>query len=88
MKYSDVVDIPAPLEEVKQVRDSGSEDVARLDVETYVISDRMATQLTEVVLSNPPPTRMRVPIATAKAAARGRGMAGALCHVPVREERR
>ena len=52
MKYSDVVDIPAPLEEVKQVRDSGSEDVARLDVETYVISDRMATQLTEVVLSN------------------------------------
>ena len=52
MKYSDVVDIPAPLEEVKQVRDSATVDAARVDVETYVISDRMATQLAEVVLPN------------------------------------
>lgn len=52
MKYSDVVDIPAPLEEVKQVRDSATVDVARVDVETYVISDRMSAQLADVVLSN------------------------------------
>ena len=52
MKYSDVVGIPAPLEEVKQVRDSASADAARVDVETYVISDRMAKQLAEVVLPN------------------------------------
>lgn len=52
MKYSDVVDIPAPLEEVKQVRDSATVDAARVDVETYVISDRMAAQLAEVVLPN------------------------------------
>lgn len=52
MKYSDVVDIPAPLEEVKQVRDSATVDAARVDVGTYVISERMATQLAEVVLPN------------------------------------
>lgn len=52
MKYSDVVEIPAPLEEVKQVRDSATVDAARVDVETYVISDRMAAQLAEVVLPN------------------------------------
>lgn len=52
MKYSDVVQIPARLEEVKQVRDAASLDAARTDVETYVISDRMARQLAEVVLPN------------------------------------
>ncbi|MGA2014345.1 MAG: DUF6079 family protein, partial [Solirubrobacteraceae bacterium] len=52
MKYSDVVQIPPPLEEVKQVRDSATLDAARTDVETYVISDRMAQQLAEVVLPN------------------------------------
>lgn len=62
MKYSDVVDIPAPLEEVKQVRDSATVDAAGVDVATYVISDRMAAQLAEVVLPNlrfdrPPITR-------------------------------
>ncbi|WP_370323776.1 DUF6079 family protein [Euzebya sp.] len=50
MKYRDVIDIPPPLEQVKQVRDSASEDKARRDVETYVISDRMADQLTTLVL--------------------------------------
>lgn len=52
MKYSDVVDIPPPLEEVKQVRDSATEDAARADIETYAISERMSKQLSEVVLSN------------------------------------
>lgn len=52
MKYSDVVQIPPPLEEVKQVRDSATLDAARTDVETYVISDRMAQQLVEVVRPN------------------------------------
>jgi hypothetical protein len=52
MKYSDVVDIPAPLEEVKQVRDSATVDAARVDIATYVISDRMSVQLAEVVLPN------------------------------------
>ncbi len=52
MKYSDVVQIPPPLEDVKQVRDSATLDAARTDVETYVISDRMAQQLAEVVLPN------------------------------------
>lgn len=52
MKYSDVVQIPPPLEEVKQVRDSATLDAARTDVETYVISDRMGQQLAEVVLPN------------------------------------
>jgi hypothetical protein len=52
MKYSDVVDIPAPLETVKQVRDSDTVEVARGDVETYVISDRMASQLVDKVVPN------------------------------------
>lgn len=52
MKYSDVVDIPAPLETVKQVRDSDNVEVARGDVETYVISDRMASQLVDKVVPN------------------------------------
>ncbi|MEW5813747.1 MAG: DUF6079 family protein [Actinomycetota bacterium] len=52
MKYSDVVQIPPPLEEVKQVRGSATLGAARVDVETYVISDRMATQLAEIVVPN------------------------------------
>lgn len=52
MNYSDVVQIPPPLEEVKQVRDSATLEAARIDVETYVISDRMARQLVDVVLPN------------------------------------
>lgn len=52
MKYSDVVQLPAPLDEVKQVRDSVTLDAARTDVETYVISDRMAQQLVEVVMAD------------------------------------
>lgn len=50
MKYGDVVDIPQPLEKVKQVRDSGTAEAAAVDVETYVVSDRMATQLADVVV--------------------------------------
>ena len=52
MKYSEVVQIPAPLETVKQVRDSDTPESAKVDVETYVISDRMATQLADVVVPN------------------------------------
>lgn len=50
MKYSEIVDIPEPLETVKQVRDSNTVDRARADVSTFVISDRMAKQLSDVVL--------------------------------------
>jgi len=49
MKYRDVVEIPQPLEKVKQVRDSADADAAASDVATYVISDRMADQLANVV---------------------------------------
>lgn len=52
MKYRDVVQIPEPLEVVKQVRDSATEDKARSDVETFVISDRMASQLVGTLLPN------------------------------------
>lgn len=50
MKYGDLVDVPTPLERVKQVRDSASEDAAASDVETFVISDRMAEQLRDTVV--------------------------------------
>lgn len=52
MRYRDVFSIPAPLETVKQVRDSGTAAHARGDVETFVISERMAAQLNDVVLPN------------------------------------
>jgi hypothetical protein len=52
MRYSEVIQIPAPLEDVKQVRDSSTEAAAGTDVETFVVSDRMADQLRQVVLPN------------------------------------
>jgi ABC-type molybdenum transport system ATPase subunit/photorepair protein PhrA len=52
MKYRDVVQIPEPLEVVKQVRDSATEGKAKADVETFVISDRMASQLVDTLLPN------------------------------------
>lgn len=51
-KYSDLVTIPEPLETVKQVRASSSVAEAGRDVSTFVISDRMARQLIDVVLPN------------------------------------
>lgn len=51
-KYRDLVTIPEPLETVKQVRASSSPEVAGRDVSTFVISDRMARQLIDVVLPN------------------------------------
>lgn len=52
MKYSELL-LPSPkLETVKQIRESASADAARRDVETFVISDRMAGQLTDVIIPN------------------------------------
>ncbi len=52
MKYADLIKPAEPLESVKQIRASGSLDAARRDVETYVISDRMAGQLAGVIFPN------------------------------------
>ncbi len=52
MKYADLLLAAEPLETVKQIRESGSLDAARRDVATYVISDRMAEQLSGVIFPN------------------------------------
>lgn len=52
MKYADLLQPTEPLETVKQIRESDTLDAARRDVETYVISARMAGQLTDVVFPN------------------------------------
>jgi Family of unknown function (DUF6079) len=49
VKYRDLVQPTEPLETVKQIRQSDTLDRARRDVETYVISDRMADQLCSVI---------------------------------------
>ncbi len=52
MRYADLIQPSDPLETVKQIRESGTLEAARRDVATYVISQRMATQLTEVIFPN------------------------------------
>lgn len=52
MKYADLVQPSEPLESVKQIRESGSLAAARRDVETFVISERMASQLRDVIFAN------------------------------------
>ena len=52
MKYSELILPAEPIATVKQIRTSASFDAARVDVETYVISERMATQLAEVIFPN------------------------------------
>src|SRR6266508_4135156 len=52
MKYADLIQPAEPLETVKQIRESASHDAARRDVETFVISDRMAGQLVDVIFRN------------------------------------
>lgn len=52
MKYAELIQPAEPLEKVKQIRESDSLDAARRDVETFVVSDRMASQLAEVIFPN------------------------------------
>ena len=49
MRYRDLVQFE-PIETIIQLRDADQEDAARHLVQTYVISDRMADQLTNVVI--------------------------------------
>lgn len=49
MRYSDLVQFE-PIETVIQLRDADKEKAARELVSTYVISERMATQLVDIVL--------------------------------------
>src|SRR3954468_2376152 len=51
MRYSDLVDFE-PIESVKQLRAADSADQALEDVRTYIISETMREQLTDVVLPN------------------------------------
>lgn len=48
MRYSDLVQFE-PIETVIQLRDADKEKAARELVNSYVISDRMASQLTDLV---------------------------------------
>ena len=50
MKYADLLQSAEPLETVKQIRESDTLETAKRDVETFVISDRMADQLTNIVI--------------------------------------
>lgn len=52
MKYADLLQPAEPLETVKQIRASNTFDAARRDVETFVISSRMAGQLAQVIIPN------------------------------------
>ena len=49
MKYRDLVQFD-PIASVIQLRDAGAETEARRLVETYVISDRMADQIADLVI--------------------------------------
>ena len=51
MKYKDLIDFE-PIESIIQLREADSHDKARNLVETFVISDRMAEQLSELVFPN------------------------------------
>jgi len=50
VKYSDLLLPAEPLESVKQIRESDTLEAAKRDVETFVISDRMADQLTNIII--------------------------------------
>ena len=50
MKYADLLQPAEPLESVKQIRESDTLESAKRDVETFVISDRMADQLTNIII--------------------------------------
>ena len=50
MKYPDLLQPAEPLETVKQIRESGTLENARRDVGTFVISDRMADQMTNLII--------------------------------------
>lgn len=50
MKYRDLLQPTEPLETVKQIRQSDTLESATRDVETFVISDRMADQLTNIIV--------------------------------------
>jgi len=52
VKYADLIQPAERLETVKQIRESNTLDAARRDVETFVISNRMAGQLTDVIIPN------------------------------------
>ena len=51
MKYRDLISFE-PIDSVKVLRDSEDLDSARRDVETLVVSPRLAEQLTDVILPN------------------------------------
>jgi len=51
MRYRDLVTFE-PVESVKQLREADRADQALEDVRTYIISEKMREQLTEVVLPN------------------------------------
>lgn len=50
MKYADLLQPTEPLETVKQIRESGTIENARRDVETFVISERMADQMSNIII--------------------------------------
>lgn len=51
MKYAELIDFE-PIESIIELRDADAHDKARTLVQTFVISDRMAEQLIEIVLPN------------------------------------
>src|SRR5688500_5856639 len=51
MKYNQLIAFE-PIESVVQLREADAPDKARKLVETFVISDRMAEQMTDLVLPN------------------------------------
>lgn len=53
MRYAEVIQAAEPLETVKQIRESDTLEAARRDVDTFVISNRMAGQLADVIIPNP-----------------------------------
>src|SRR5690606_28188823 len=50
VKYADLLQPAEPLETVKQIRASDTLEAAARDVETFVISDRMADQLSNIII--------------------------------------
>jgi hypothetical protein len=50
VKYADLLQPAEPLETVKQIRASDTLEAATRDVETFVISDRMADQLSNIII--------------------------------------
>ena len=51
MKYSELIDFE-PIESIIQLREADQHDKARHLVETFVVSDRMAEQLVDLVFPN------------------------------------